>query len=92
MPRRRATTPDGPVIGQTWDMHGSVEPYVCMLEMMIFAFSITGCLALAGMNDAGLGVCINNLKSQRRAGRRRLARARPADAPRARRGRPRSMS
>ncbi|MCA9609438.1 MAG: hypothetical protein KC619_27745 [Myxococcales bacterium] len=59
-----ATTPDGPVIGQTWDMHGSVEPYVCMLELDdLFAFSITGCLALAGMNDAGLGVCINNLKS-----------------------------
>ena len=59
-----ASTPDGPVFGQTWDMHGSVEPYVCMIEMDgLYAFTITGCLALAGMNDAGLGVCINNLKS-----------------------------
>lgn len=59
-----ATTPEGPVIGQTWDMHGSVEPFVCVLELDdLFAFSITGCLGLAGMNDAGLGVCINNLKS-----------------------------
>ncbi|MCB9595713.1 MAG: hypothetical protein H6719_23525 [Sandaracinaceae bacterium] len=59
-----AMTPDGPVFGQTWDMHGSVEPYVCVLELDgLNAFSITGCLALAGLNDAGLGVCINNLKS-----------------------------
>ncbi len=59
-----ASTPDGLVIGQTWDMHGSVEPYVCMLELDgAWVFTITGCLALAGMNDAGLSVCINNLKS-----------------------------
>lgn len=59
-----ATTPEGPVIGQTWDMHGSVEPFVVMLELDgLYAFSITGCLGLAGMNDAGLGVCINNLRS-----------------------------
>lgn len=65
-----ARTADGPVFGQTWDMHGSVEPYVCMLHIPAFekrpetwAFSITGCLALAGMNSSGLGICINNLKS-----------------------------
>jgi len=59
------STPDGLLLGQTWDMHGSVEPYVCMLELPGegWVFTITGCLALAGMNDAGLGVCINNLKS-----------------------------
>ncbi len=59
-----ASTPEGPVIGQTWDMHGSVEPYVCVLELDdVYAFSITGCVGLAGMNDAGVGVCINNLRS-----------------------------
>ncbi len=65
-----AQTPDGPLFGQTWDMHGSVEPYVCMLHVPehegrpeAWLFTITGCLALAGMNAAGVGVCINNLKS-----------------------------
>ena len=72
-----AMTPDGPVFGQTWDMHGSVEPYVCVLELDgLNAFSITGCLALAGLNDAGLGVCINNLKSHdARVGEHRVDRA-----------------
>ena len=65
-----ASTADGPTLGQTWDMHGSVEPYVCMLRVPqqderpgAWVFSIVGCLALAGLNQAGLGVCINNLKS-----------------------------
>lgn len=64
-----AQTPDGPLLAQTWDMHGSVEPYVCMLHVPAddrpeqWVFSIVGCLALAGMNADGLGVCINNLKS-----------------------------
>lgn len=64
-----AQTPDGPLLAQTWDMHGSVEPYVCMLHVPEdehpeqHVFTIVGCLALAGMNARGLGVCINNLKS-----------------------------
>ena len=59
-----ARTPEGPVLGQTWDMHGSVEPYVCALELDdVVMFTITGCLGMAGMNAAGLGVCINNLRS-----------------------------
>ncbi|HJL15220.1 MAG TPA: C45 family peptidase [Sandaracinaceae bacterium LLY-WYZ-13_1] len=65
-----AGTPEGPVLAQTWDMHGSAEDYVCMLEVpsehgrpAVWSFTITGCLALAGLNDAGLGVTINNLKS-----------------------------
>ena len=89
-----AGTPDGVVLAQTWDMHGSAEPYVCMLELpaeddqpAAWAFSITGCLALAGMNDAGVGVTINNLKStDARVGVvwpalvRRMLRERGADA------------
>ena len=65
-----AGTAEGPVLAQTWDMHGSAEPYVCALAIpardgapAVRAFTITGCLALAGMNSAGLGVAINNLKS-----------------------------
>jgi isopenicillin-N N-acyltransferase-like protein len=65
-----AHTPEGPVLAQTWDMHGSAEDYVCMLEVpgehgrpAVWSFSIVGCLALAGLNAAGVGVTINNLKS-----------------------------
>ena len=89
-----ANTPDGAVLAQTWDMHGSAEPYVCMLEIpaegdrpAVWSFTITGCLALAGMNDAGVGVTINNLKSKdARVGVvwpalvRRMLRERGADA------------
>ena len=54
----------GSIIGQTWDMHGSVQPYVCMLDLGdTWVFTITGCLALAGMSVSGVSVCINNLKS-----------------------------
>lgn len=63
-------TPEGPLLAQTWDMHGSAAPYVCLLSIeahegrpALLAFSITGCLALAGLNEAGVGVVINNLKS-----------------------------
>lgn len=65
-----AGTPEGVYLAQTWDMHGSVEPYVCLLSLpehdgrpALHTFTITGCLALAGMNARGVGVTINNLKS-----------------------------
>lgn len=65
-----AGTPEGVFLAQTWDMHGSAEEYVCMLELpeedgapAVWTISIVGCLALAGLNRAGLGVTINNLKS-----------------------------
>jgi isopenicillin-N N-acyltransferase-like protein len=66
-----AGTPEGVFLAQTWDMHGSVEPYVVMLKIpksgtrpAVWSFTITGCLALAGMNALGVGVTINNLKSR----------------------------
>ncbi|MGE0787811.1 MAG: C45 family autoproteolytic acyltransferase/hydrolase [Sandaracinaceae bacterium] len=62
---------EGPFIAQTWDMHGSVEPYVCIMHVPLqgdrpaaTVFTITGCLALAGLNARGVAVCINNLKSR----------------------------
>jgi isopenicillin-N N-acyltransferase like protein len=65
-----AGTPEGAVLGQTWDMHGSAAPYVMMLHVPAWEgrpeawlLSITGCLGMAGMNAAGVGVTINNLKS-----------------------------
>lgn len=71
-------TPEGPVLAQTWDMHGSAKPYVVMLHVPVrikrvagakvevpeaWMLTITGCLGMAGMNAAGVGLTINNLKS-----------------------------
>ncbi|UJR87116.1 C45 family autoproteolytic acyltransferase/hydolase [Sandaracinus amylolyticus] len=65
-----AGTREGAILGQTWDMHGSAAPYVLMLHVpawqdrpAAWLLSITGCLGMAGMNDAGVGMTINNLKS-----------------------------
>ena len=65
-----AKTPAGVALGQTWDMHGSAAPYVAMLHVpehegapAAWLLSITGCLGMAGMNAAGVGVTINNLRS-----------------------------
>ena len=74
-----ARTASGAYLGQTWDMHGSAAPYVTMLHVPArtardaggasreipeaWLLSITGCLGMAGMNAHGLGVTINNLKS-----------------------------
>lgn len=65
-----AGTPEGAILGQTWDMHGSAAPFVVMLHVpawegrpAAWVLSITGCLGMAGMNAAGVGVTINNLKS-----------------------------
>lgn len=68
-------SPAQQVLGQTWDMHGSAEPYVMMLGIpegtdasgaprpAAWVFTLTGCLALAGMNRHGVAVMINNLRS-----------------------------
>lgn len=60
----------GTFLGQTWDMHGSAAPYVMMMYVpehlnmpAAWVLTITGCLGLAGLNDAGVGVTINNLRS-----------------------------
>lgn len=66
-----AQTPEGPLLGQTWDMHGSAQPYVSMMRVPgvpggpgAWCLSIVGCLGMAGLNAAGVGVTINNLKSR----------------------------
>ena len=65
-------TSQGMIAGQTWDMHGSASPYVAHLtihkkignkEITQEIFTLTGCLALTGINSLGLGVFINNLRS-----------------------------
>jgi isopenicillin-N N-acyltransferase like protein len=52
--------------GQTWDMHGSAEPYTLLLEIPqaqvpVRVLTLTGCLALSGVNDWGVAVLINDL-------------------------------
>lgn len=65
-----AGTKDGGVLGQTWDMHGSAASYVIALHVPAadggpeaWLLSITGCLGMTGMNRAGVGLTINNLRS-----------------------------
>jgi isopenicillin-N N-acyltransferase like protein len=60
--------PDGALVGQTWDMHASSMPYVLMLHQpeqdgrpASWVLSLTGCLGMAGMNQRGVALCVNNL-------------------------------
>lgn len=66
-----ASTPEGRVLVQTWDTHATATPYVLMIHVpesergpASWVFSIAGCLGMSGLNTAGLGVAINNLKSR----------------------------
>ncbi len=52
------------LMAQTWDMHATSAPYVMMLHLPdegVWVQTITGCLALCGLNKSGLAVAINNL-------------------------------
>lgn len=60
---------DPPVLGQTWDMHASAMPYVEAMEFAVgdaprcLVFSLTGCFGMAGVNEYGVAVTINNLNT-----------------------------
>ena len=63
-------TPEGLILGQTWDIHASASPYTLMIHKPAderapeaWLFSITGCVGMTGLNAAGVAVTINNLKS-----------------------------
>jgi len=65
-----ARTRSGTVVGQTWDMHATSTPYVLFLRLpaegarpAAWILSLTGCLGIAGMNERGLALCVNNLSS-----------------------------
>jgi isopenicillin-N N-acyltransferase-like protein len=65
-----AESPTGRVLAQTWDMHATAIPYVMILRVPESAdgpsatlLSVTGCLGMAGMNAARVGIAINNLFS-----------------------------
>jgi len=54
-------------LGQTWDMHKTATPFVRLLHckptngVACFVFTITGCIGMIGLNEAGIAVGINNL-------------------------------
>lgn len=61
---------DGPLLGQTWDMHATAEPFVRMIRVRprgadheSLAFTLTGCLGMAGIGSDAVAVTINNLSS-----------------------------
>ena len=53
--------------GQTWDMHASATPYVLHIEdqledgRKLNILTLTGCLALTGVNSDSVAVMINNM-------------------------------
>lgn len=60
----------GPVLGQTWDMHGTARPFVRLMRLRprggddeLLCFTLTGCLGMTGLSADGVGVTINNLSS-----------------------------
>lgn len=56
------------ICGQTWDMHKSATPYILHLSIKgpqpKEVLTVTGCLALAGINSQPVGVFINNMHSR----------------------------
>ena len=63
-------SPTGRILAQTWDMHATAIPYVMVLRVpespagpAATLLSVTGCLGMAGMNSAHVGIAINNLYS-----------------------------
>ena len=65
-----AESRSGRLLAQTWDMHATAIPYVMVLRVPespdgppATLLSVTGCLGMAGMNAARVGIAINNLFS-----------------------------
>lgn len=59
-----APTPDGPILGQTWDVHGSATEHVFMMQLSDqLVLSVAGCLGMTGINKNGVAITINNLNS-----------------------------
>lgn len=62
-----ATTEGQGFFGQTWDMHETATPYVILLKgqpaqgLKFLTLTITGCIGMIGLNEAGIAIGINNL-------------------------------
>jgi isopenicillin-N N-acyltransferase like protein len=59
---------DGPLLGQTWDMHADAMSFVRTIAIRpgvgrreTLCFTLTGCLGLAGLGHAGVAVTVNDL-------------------------------
>lgn len=59
-----------PLVGQTWDMHGSAKRYVCVLDIpavvedhRILAFSLVGCVGMMGFTSRGTVMGVNNINT-----------------------------
>ncbi len=61
---------EGPLVGQTWDMHGSAKRYVCVLEVpdehsdhRAILFSVVGCTGMMGFTTRGTALGVNNINT-----------------------------
>ena len=60
----------GPVVGQTWDMHGSAKNYVCCIDLpeaegdgRTVVFSVVGCVGMMGFNSHAGMLGVNNINT-----------------------------
>ena len=60
----------GPVVGQTWDMHGSAKRYVCCIDLpesnhagRTVVFSVVGCVGMMGFNSRAGMLGVNNINT-----------------------------
>ena len=60
----------GPVVGQTWDMHGSAKRFVCCIDLpesksdgRTVVFSVVGCVGMMGFNSRGGMLGVNNINT-----------------------------
>ncbi|MCH2180946.1 MAG: C45 family peptidase [Mariniblastus sp.] len=63
-----ANSDAGPVVGQTWDMHGSAKRYVCCLRVPdrhsdheAVLFSLVGCVGMMGFTSRQTVLGVNNI-------------------------------
>ena len=62
---------DGPVVGKTWDMHGTANQYVCVLDVLLadgvraIVFSLVGCTGMMGFTSRGTVIGVNNINTDK---------------------------
>ena len=61
---------EGPIVGQTWDMHGSAKNYVCCIQvpsnesnLSMMLFSVVGCVGMMGFTVGGRMLGVNNINT-----------------------------
>jgi len=61
---------EGPVMGQTWDLHPGVDAFARVMSIeprdsgqQQLCFTMTGCLGMAGIGQDAVAVTVNNLSS-----------------------------